>query len=228
MQSHYLTVSKGSFFSSERHVPVAAIADVRGDQVYLTVSKSQLDSQDWETIPAVPTNTDTSRSSDVERGMTTDTRADERMTDTVDDDIRVPVMEEQLSVGTHEVRRGLVRVHKRVHEEQAPVNVPLCEETIHVERHALTGEYTGNVPANAFQEQDIEIELRGEEADVTKRAVVREEVEIDKEVVERNQQVTDTVRREEVHVHGLEGEPDPTLVSDADTKGSKESKRSRS
>jgi len=203
VQPHYLTVSKGFFFPSERHVPVNAIADVRGEQVYLTVNKNQLDSQNWETVPDAPTYSDTSTTgySDVDRMRSADTMVGERTTASADDDVRIPVMEEQLEVGKHEVRRGLVRVHKRVESEQQSVNVPLREETVHVDRHAVSGEYSGNVPSNAFQEQDIEIELRGEEADVTKRAVVREEVEIDKDVVERNQQVTDTVRREDVHVH---------------------------
>jgi len=196
VQPHYLTVSKGFFFPSERHVPVAAIADVRDDQVYLSVNKNQLDSQNWETVPAAPTYTETDTDTDM------DTLVGERSTTTTDDDdVRIPLMEEQLQVGKHEVRRGLVRVHKRVEAEQQSVNVPLREETVRVERHAVSGDYTDNVPSDAFRETEIDIELRGEEADVQKRARVREEVEIDKDVVERNQQVTDTVRREDVHVH---------------------------
>jgi len=205
VQSHYLTVSKGFFFPTERHVPVAAITDVRDERVYLNVTKDQAESERWDTVPVAPAySSDTSTYRDTDQTRSTDTLVGERTTGTVDNDVRVPVMEEQLSVGKHEVRRGLVRVHKRVNEEQASVNVPLREETVHVERHAASGDYTGQTPANAFQEQDIEIELRGEEADVSKRAVVREEVEIDKDVVERNQQVNDTVRREEVDVHGAD------------------------
>jgi len=219
VQPHYLTVSKGFFFPSERYVPVSAITDVRDEDVYLSVSKDQIDAQGWDTVPAAQTYTDTDTTTyrEMDQTRSTDTLVGERTTgsvDSTDDDVRMPVMEEQLSVGKHEVRRGLVRVHKRVTEEQASVNVPLREETVHVERHAVSGDYTGQVPTNAFQEQDIEIELRGEEADVSKRAVVREEVEIDKDVVERNQQVSDTVRREEVHVHDDEG-----VVDMSDTSG---------
>lgn len=210
---HYLVVSKGFFFPTERYVPVSAITDVRDERVSVSVTKDQIDSQGWDTIPTEPTYTDASTYTDTDTSMgrtqstgTTDTLVGERTTDTVEGDLRIPVMEEQLSVGKHEVRRGLVRVHKSVTSEQASVNVPLREETVHVERHAVTGDYTGTTPTDAFQEMEIEIPLRGEEADVTKRAVVREEVEIDKDVVERNQQVTETVRREEVHVHGADGE----------------------
>jgi uncharacterized protein (TIGR02271 family) len=213
---HYLVVSKGFFFPTERYVPVSAISDVREERVSLNVTKDQVDSQGWETVPdadtvdtyttsgMTPTTGATTEYADVTR--TDDTMLGERTTDAVDDDVRIPVMEEQLSVNKHEVRRGLVRVHKTVNEEQASVNVPLREETVHVERHAVTGDYTGTMPTDAFQETEIEIPLRGEEVDVTKRAVVREEVTIDKDVVERDQQVTDTIRREEVHLHGADGD----------------------
>jgi len=202
---HYLVVSKGFFFPTERYVPVAAITDVRDERVMLNATKDQIDSQGWDSVPE-DTYTTTGTTTYTDTVGARDTMVGERTTETVDEDVRIPVMEEQLSVGKHEVRRGLVRVHKTVNEEQASVNVPLREETVHVERHAVTGDYSDSVPNDAFQEMEIDIPLRGEEADVTKRAVVREEVEIDKDVVERNQQVTETVRREEVHVHGADGE----------------------
>jgi uncharacterized protein (TIGR02271 family) len=211
VQPHYLTVSKGFFFPTERYVPVAAITDVRDERVYLNVTKDHVESQNWETVPTEPTyTTDTTTYSDMDRTRDTDTMVSERMTDTTEDDVRIPVMEEQLSVGKHEVRRGLVRVHKTVSEEQASVNVPLREETVRVERHAVSGDYSGTTPTDAFQETEIDIPLRGEEADISKRAVVREEVEIHKDVTERNQQVSDTVRREEVHLHGADGELNTT------------------
>lgn len=227
VHSHYLVVSKGFFFPTERYVPVTAITDVRDERVSLNVTKDQIDSQGWDTEPVEPsyttdTSTHTDTDTDVDRASmdrtrTTDTVESERGMNT-DDDLRIPVMEEQLSVGKQEVRRGMVRVRKTVTEEQASVNVPLREETVHVERQQVSGEYSGTLPTDAFQETDIEIPLRGEEADVTKRAVVREEVQINKDVVERNQQVTDTVRREEVHVEGADG--DQSLSRSDGTRGS--------
>jgi len=206
---HYLVVSKGFFFPTERYVPVNAITDVRDERVYVSVTKDQIDSEGWDTIPDETMTTSTTYTEDIDRdrsgySTTSDTLVSERVTDVDDGDITIPVVEEQLSVGKHEVRRGIVRVHKDVITEQASVNVPLREETVRVERHAVTGEYTDTIPETAFEEVDIEIPLRGEEAEVSKRAVVREEVEIDKDVIERNQQVTETVRREEVYVEGAD------------------------
>jgi len=181
---------------------------VREERVYLSFTKDQVDSQGWDTIPddTSTMTTGTTSYTDTDRTYAdTDATLNTSRTSglTTDEDVRIPVMEEQLSVGKHEVRRGLVRVRKDVVTEQQSVNVPLREEQVRVERHAVTGDYT-DVPTNAFQETEIEIPLRGEEADVTKRAVVREEVEINKDVVERNQQVSDSVRREEVFVEGAD------------------------
>lgn len=213
VQPSYLVVSKGFFFPTERYVPVSAISDVRDERVYLSVSKDEIDARGWDSADSITSYSTT--------GMTETTGADTVYTDTagtttgtayadtdvtrttgVDDDVRIPVMEEELAVNKREVRRGLVRVEKRVVAEEASVNVPIREEEVRVERHAVDRDYTGEIPAGAFEETTIEIPLRGEEVDVSKRAVVREEVEIDKDVIERNQRVSDTVRREEVYVDG--------------------------
>jgi uncharacterized protein (TIGR02271 family) len=139
--------------------------------------------------------------------MTTDTTRrtrGERVTDR--DTIDVPVAEERLNVSKHETERGRVNIHKDVVEEQQTVNVPLREEEVRVRRRAVDGDMlTGETPANAFEDVDIEIPIRGEEADVSKQTVVRENVEVSKTVRERQQPVSDTVRREEVRVEGADG-----------------------
>ena len=54
--------------------------------------------------------------------------------------------------------------------------------------------------AGAFEETVIDVPLRSETVDVQKEARVTGEVVVSKEAVERTEQVTDTVRREEVYV----------------------------
>jgi stress response protein YsnF len=51
-----------------------------------------------------------------------------------------------------------------------------------------------------FQDRTIEVEERGEEAVVSKEARVREELVINKEVENRSETVSDTVRRTEVEI----------------------------
>lgn len=218
---YYLVVSKGFFFPTERYVPVSAITDVHEERVSLNVTKDQIDNEGWDTIPDEPTfasdySDTTFNRTGVDQTTMNDTLINERSAETVDDGLRIPVREEELSVNKREVRRGLVRVNKTVTEQEASVNVPLREETVHVERHAVSGNYSDDLPTDAFHETEIEIPLRGEEADVSKRTVVREEVTIGKNVVERDQQISDTLRREEVSVDGADAVTGVTDTAGAD------------
>ena len=140
---------------------------------------------------------------DTDPGTSLRTRGD-RLTDR--ETIDVPVTEERLNVSTRATERGRVNIHKDVVEQQQTVNVPLREEEVRVTRRAVdSDDAAGDVPANAFEEIDIEIPIRGEEADVSKQTVVREHVEVSKTVRERQQPVSGTVRREEVRVEGADG-----------------------
>lgn len=197
IQPHYISVEKGFLFKEDIFIPTTAISSVRGETVYLNVTKDQIENEDWSREPEMTERhheaaryNEQMRTERTRQGTTADT---ERM--------HIPLSEEQLEVHKRDVQRGSVHVHKDVIEEEQSINVPLREEEVRVERHdRRSGEMTGNVPDDAFQEQDIDIPIRGEEADVTKRARVREEVDISKDVHERDEQVRDTVRREEVHV----------------------------
>jgi uncharacterized protein (TIGR02271 family) len=187
---HYLVVGKGLIFHSERYVPVSTITAVEDNTVHLGVTKAEVEHEGWDTIPDTAGMTGTSGMTD-----TTDRRRGDA--DAVDMD----VVAEQLDVDKHQVERGSVRVHKDVVEEDVQVNVPVRKERVRVERHAATGERTGT-DEYTFQEEDIEIPLRGEEVEVRKRPVVTEHVRIGKDVEEHDEQVTGRVRREDVHIEG--------------------------
>ncbi len=117
-----------------------------------------------------------------------------------DGDIRVPVYEEQLVVGTQQEETGRVHLHKDVVQEQASIPVTLRREEVTVERVAVTGQARQTDLQNAFQDQDIEIPVMGEAAIVGKQAHVVEEVRLHKDATQEQQQVTGTVRKERVIV----------------------------
>jgi len=116
-------------------------------------------------------------------------------------ELRVPVMEEQMNVEKRQAQTGEVQVHKSVTQEQVNVPVELRQEEVHVnqvdvdDRPLQAGEYD-----TAFQEGTIRVPVRGEEAVVNKQAVVTGEVAINKTVTANQQTVADTVRREHVNV----------------------------
>ena len=114
----------------------------------------------------------------------------------------IPVIEEELKIGRRAVERGGVRIYQHVVETPVNDSVVLREEHVHVERHAVDRPVTA-ADAGAFQETTIDVRETAEEAVVQKTARVVEEVIVGKEVTQRNEQISDTVRRTQVDVEQL-------------------------
>jgi len=110
----------------------------------------------------------------------------------------IPVVEESLSVGKRDVNLGRVRVRSYVREVPAEAQVNLREEHVNIERRPV------DRPAEAgdelFRDRTIDVEERAEEAVVAKEARVKEELVVNRDVQERTQTVSDTVRKTEVEV----------------------------
>jgi uncharacterized protein (TIGR02271 family) len=117
-------------------------------------------------------------------------------------EVKIPVVEEQLQVGTRQVQRGGVRLYTRVAERPVEETVRLRDEQVTVERHPVDRP-AGDADFAAFREGTIEVTETDEEAVVSKRARVVEEVVISKAVTERTETVRDTARRTEVEVEPL-------------------------
>lgn len=114
----------------------------------------------------------------------------------------IPVVQEELKVGKRQVERGGVRIYQRVVETPVSESVGLREEHVNVERHAVDRPLDPS-DQTAFKESTIELRETAEEAVVEKTARVVEEVVVGKEVRQRNEQVSDKVRRTEVEVEQL-------------------------
>ena len=115
----------------------------------------------------------------------------------------IQLAEEQLSVGKRAVNRGTTRIRRFVVETPVEEQVSLRDETIRVERRAVTG---GSAAAGAdFTEKTVEMTETDEEAVVAKTARVIEEVVVSKDVTERVETIKDTVRRDEVEIEKIPG-----------------------
>jgi stress response protein YsnF len=114
------------------------------------------------------------------------------------EEVAIPVVEEEISVGKREVERGRVRVHSRVKERPVEESVRLREEKVTVERRPA------NRPATEADlkagEETIEITETVEEPVVSKRARVVEEVVVRKDVDEHTETVRGTARRKDVDI----------------------------
>ena len=110
----------------------------------------------------------------------------------------IPLTEEQLRVGKRDVSHGRVRVRSYTVETPVQQQVNLRDEHVTVERRPVDRPVAGD--ENLFRERTIEAEERAEEAVVDKQARVKEELVIKKDVGQRSETVSDTVRRTEVEV----------------------------
>lgn len=114
----------------------------------------------------------------------------------------IPVIQEELKVGKREVQRGGVRVFQHVRETPVNESIGLREEHVRVERHPVDHPASTDDLA-AFQETSFELRETAEEAVVEKTARVVEEVVVGKDVSQRQEQISDTLRRTEVEVEQI-------------------------
>jgi len=121
------------------------------------------------------------------------------------EEVRLPQVEEQIRVGKKQVERGGARVRSFVREAPAVENVSLRQERVSVETRPAERWLTEDdvVSAGLLKDRVVEVSEMTEEPIISKLAVVREEVILKKEVTERVQTITDTVRHTEVEVEEL-------------------------
>jgi uncharacterized protein (TIGR02271 family) len=116
---------------------------------------------------------------------------------------RIPVVQETLNVGKQEIERGGARIRSRIIEKPVEENVRLREEHVVVNRRPVDREVTDSDLQN-FRPGEMEITERAEVPVVGKQAKVVEEVEVGKNVTERDETVRDTVRATDVDVEQID------------------------
>jgi len=106
--------------------------------------------------------------------------------------------EEELQVGKRSVEAGSVRLRKWVETEPVAVDVELRQETARVTTEQI------DQPVNGAEigDEQVEVQLRGEQPVVQKQAVAKERVGVEKSVATEHETVSDEVRKERVEVEG--------------------------
>ena len=115
------------------------------------------------------------------------------------DTIEVPLTEEQVRVGKRTVDAGQVRLRKIVRTEIVNQPVEIRHEDVVVERVSADQIKSGAV-ASDFKEETIDVPLTREEVVVQKDAHVTGAVRLHKTEGVEQQQVSETVRKEDVEV----------------------------
>jgi uncharacterized protein (TIGR02271 family) len=132
-------------------------------------------------------------------------------------DQTLQLREEELKANKMSVETGQVTLAKEVVEERKSVEVPVRREEVYVERRAV--DRPADRPIEAGAQQTIEVPVREEQVELEKQPVVYEEVGVAKQQVVQNQQVTETVRREELRMD-KQGDVDVSGAAGAATSSS--------
>jgi uncharacterized protein (TIGR02271 family) len=172
----FFNVDAGLLGMKEYYVPFEAVTEVRGDAVYLNVDKDELDKMRWDQRPSEATY------------ATGDTERD-----------TLRLREEELQARKTSVETGRVQLGKEVIEEQRTIEVPVAREEVTIDRHPVDRR-PSDKPIDATEKETVRVPVREEQVEVDKKAVVYEEVGIGKRVTQETEQVSDTVRREELRV----------------------------
>jgi uncharacterized protein (TIGR02271 family) len=107
--------------------------------------------------------------------------------------------EEELRVGTTERETGKARLRKYVVTENVTKTVPVQREEVRIEREPVRDANAEDaMDGPAISEEEHEVALHTDEPVVEKRAVPKERVRLDKDVVTDEETVSEQVRQERI------------------------------
>jgi uncharacterized protein (TIGR02271 family) len=116
-----------------------------------------------------------------------------------DTDSAMTRSEEQVRVGTETRETGRARLRKYVVTENVTQTVPVSREEVRLEREPITDANRGQaLSGGEITEEEHEVVLSEERPVVQKETVPVERVRLDKDTVTEEQQVDETVRKEEI------------------------------
>lgn len=123
----------------------------------------------------------------------------------LEEEERIPVVEEEIRVGKREVVRGGAAVHSTVTQAPVQERVELLEEEFSVGKRPVDRRLSDQEVAQSglLQDRVIQFAAMREEAVVTKEPFVREEVVVTKHISQRVEEIHETVRRTEVETERL-------------------------
>jgi uncharacterized protein (TIGR02271 family) len=165
-------VEKGAFFPKNHELRSDCVAEIRGDEILYRLAQDVSETartNGWQKTELAEGN-----------------------------ELRMPLMEEQILVEKEIKETGAVRVHKNVIIEERNITVPIRSEEVIVEH--LPAARAGTAAAHAFEDERYSIPVHEEEFRVQKRPVVKEEVRVRRVSHEEQRSATASLRHEELEV----------------------------
>jgi len=126
-----------------------------------------------------------------------------------ENDLIIPIVDEELEIGKRVVEHGGVRVHSHMTERPVEKSVMLRDERVTVERRPIDRALSSAEAEARFRDGTFEMKALSEVPIVGKRAHVVEEIVITKNITERTEKVRDTLRHTDAQVTELPSKHQP-------------------
>ena len=192
IQGNYVLVQKGMINKEKYYIPKDQAESYDGNVIKFRFSEQDL-SQFQREPPTIYGEENTMQ--EQETNQETETETEEE---------NIPLTEERLDV-SKKSQENQATITKKPVKETKTVEVPLTREEISIERRSpKDGSETEAQNPPIQSEQEIKIPVRREEAEVTKKPYVKEEVAIKKKAVTDKKEITDEVTSEELDTSNID------------------------
>jgi uncharacterized protein (TIGR02271 family) len=206
-------VEKGVFFPKDYELRYDHVTDISGGTVRYALtdflrgrspepkrSAPEATGTDGTTAVAAPTAAATVAATIAGEALPRPGPAAER------DEIRIPLMREEIGIEKVARESGHVRIHKTVHTEERHFSVPVTREEVEIE-HVPIGRDTASSGGRAFEEDTLDVPLYEEEVRVSKHQVLDEEVVVRTIARSEQRQASATLRHEEAEIEDTRNAP---------------------
>jgi uncharacterized protein (TIGR02271 family) len=202
-------VEKGVFFPKDYELRYDHITDVAGGTIRYALTDflrgRNLEETATSAAPARATATAETEAATAATAAAVATpisaarRGEARAETNARDEVRIPLMREEIGIEKVARESGHVRIHKTVHTEEKHFTVPVTREEVIIE-HVAVGRDSPMSADASFQEDTVDVPLYEEEVRVSKRPYMEEEVVVRTVARSVEREGTAMLRHEEAEV----------------------------
>ena len=189
-------IEKGFFFPKDYVARFDDVSLVTGDEIRLSRGREQLTNLHEEDELAAGSGSVWAGGGGQETVPTGGLGRDELRNR---DEMRVPVVEEEVEVAKRMRNAGDVQLRKDVVTETKHIDVPVTREEVRVER-VPASERTAAPTEDTFERKTVSMPIEEEEVEIRKRPVVKEEVRLKKDRIVEQRAAEADVRKERVDI----------------------------
>jgi len=130
------------------------------------------------------------------------------------EEVRIPLMEEEVGIEKVSRETGHVRIHKTIKTEEKHFSVPVMREDVVIERVAASSDEPTLPSESAYQEQVLDVALHEEDVKLSKHSRLREQMVVRTVVEAIQKDASADLRHEECEIEDTRGETRSTRSSD--------------